>query len=86
MNGRHQATRTIVWRGQTPDGYSLLIERESTGHWTATVAAAVRSRSTSLEIALIEAAGPKTPRAWARNLADRLAPEGSDSGLTRPAS
>lgn len=75
MSGRHQATRTIVWRGQTPDGYSLLIERESTGHWTAaTVASAVRSRSTSLEIALTEAVGPTTPHAWARNLADRLAP------------
>ena len=72
MNRSLQPKRTLIWRGETPDGYSLIIEREATGHWTAIVAAALRSRNTSLEAAINEVAGPTAPRAWATTLAAAL--------------
>jgi hypothetical protein len=51
-----------IWHGQTPDGYSLVIDRDERGQWVATVAAVSRSRSVSLETALLEAAGSSAPR------------------------
>jgi len=84
MNRHERNKRIVVWRGHTPDGHSLIIEREPTGHWTSTVAAAIRSRNTSLETTIIEAAGPTTPRTWASNLAATLALRSdSANGLTR---
>ena len=57
-----------IWEGKTPDGYSLLVERDERGRWVATVEGVSRSRNASLEAALLEAAG-----APARTCAARLA-------------
>jgi len=72
MSTRNSGRRTLVWQGQTPDGYRLVIEKESDGHWTATVAGVIRSRHTSLKAAIVEAAGPATPHEWANDLAAAL--------------
>lgn len=59
-----------IWKGQTPDGYSLLVEHDERGRWVATVEGVSRSRNASLEAALLEAAGAPAPaRAWAPRLA-----------------
>ena len=61
-----------IWNGTTPTGYSLIVERDAANHWIATVAAASRSRSESLEAALLEAGGAAIPRHWAADLAATL--------------
>ena len=48
-----------IWQGWTPDGYSLLVERDERGRWVATVEGVSRSRNASLEAALLEAAGAR---------------------------
>jgi hypothetical protein len=57
-----------IWRGQTPEGYSLVVERDERGRWVATVAAVSCSRNASLEAVLLEAAGSAAPRRWAKLL------------------
>lgn len=71
-----------IWQGMTPDGYSLVVERDRGGEWVATVASVSRSRSASLEAALVEAGGASVPRRWAAQLAAALVARssgGSDS-------
>jgi len=58
-----------IWQGTTPDGYSLLVERDERDGWVATVASVSRSRNLSLEAAIVEAAGSSAPRRWAEQLA-----------------
>lgn len=58
-----------VWQGATPDGHSLVVERDDRGPWVVTAAAVSRSRNASLEAALLEAGGHAVPRAWAARLA-----------------
>jgi hypothetical protein len=58
----------LVWRGTTPSGYSLVIERDDRNRWIATVAQASRSRNYSLHAALLEAGGAAIPRPWADRL------------------
>ena len=58
-----------IWQGTTPDGYSLLVERDEQEEWVATVASVSRSRNLSLEAAILEAAGSSAPRRWAEQLA-----------------
>ena len=58
-----------IWQGTTPDGYSLLVERDEQGEWVATVASVSRSRNVLLEAAILEAAGSSAPRRWAEQLA-----------------
>jgi hypothetical protein len=62
-----------IWQGTTPDGYALLVERESDGRWVVTVASVSRSRNGSLEAALLEAGGGSVPRRWAAQLATAIA-------------
>ena len=57
-----------ILEGRTPDGYSLLVERDERGRWVATVEGVSRSRNASLEAALLEAAGAPA-RTWAARLA-----------------
>jgi len=57
-----------ILEGRTPDGYSLLVERDERGRWVATVEGVSRSRNASLEAALLEAAGAPA-RSWAARLA-----------------
>jgi hypothetical protein len=57
-----------ILEGRTPDGYSLLVERDERGRWVATVEGVSRSRNASLEAALLEAAGVSARR-WAAPLA-----------------
>jgi hypothetical protein len=58
-----------VWQGTTPDGYTLVVERDDNGCWIVTVASVSRSRNTSLEIALLEAGGSSVSRSSAARLA-----------------
>jgi hypothetical protein len=58
-----------IWQGATPDGYSILIERDARQRWVVTVAMASRSRSDSLETALLEAGGSSVSSRWASRLA-----------------
>ena len=58
-----------AWQGRTPDGYPLLVELDERGRWVVTVASASRSRSVSLEAALLEAGGESAPREWAAQAA-----------------
>lgn len=60
-----------IWQGTTPDGYALLVERDSDGRWVVTVASVSRSRNDSLEEALLEAGGGSMPRRWAGAAGDR---------------
>jgi hypothetical protein len=62
-----------IWQGTTPDGYALLVERDEDGRWAVTVASVSRSRSESLELALLEAGGGSVTREWAARLAAGLA-------------
>lgn len=62
-----------IWQGTTPDGYALLVERDSDGRWVVTVASVSRSRNDSLEAALLEAGGGSMPRRWAAQLATAIA-------------
>jgi hypothetical protein len=62
-----------IWHTQTPEGYSLVVERDERDRWVATVAAVSRSRNASLEAALLEAAGSAAPRRWAELLAAAIA-------------
>jgi hypothetical protein len=62
-----------IWQGTTPDGYALLVERDSDGRWVVTVASVSRSRNDSLEAALLEAGGGSVPRRWAGQLAAAIA-------------
>jgi hypothetical protein len=71
-----------IWHGQTPDGYSLVIDRDERGQWVATVAAVSRSRSVSLETALLEAAGSSAPREWAERLAAAIVARSADDFRT----
>jgi hypothetical protein len=71
-----------IWLGQTPDGYSLVIERDERGQWVATVAGVSRSRSGSLETALLEAAGSSAPREWAERLAAAIVARSADDFRT----
>ena len=61
-----------VWQGRTPDGFSLVVERDEEGRWVATVAEVSRSRNASLTAALEEAGGSSIPREWAERVAEAL--------------
>lgn len=61
-----------IWQGTTPDGYVLLVGRGEDGRWVVTVASVSRSRSESLELALLEAGGASVTREWAARLAGAL--------------
>lgn len=62
-----------IWQGTTPGGYALVVERDGDGRWVVTVASVSRSRSASLEAALLEAGGASVPRPWAARLAAAVA-------------
>jgi len=62
-----------IWQGTKPDGYALLVERDSDGRWVVTVASVSRSRNESLEAALLEAGGGSVPRPWASRVAAVIA-------------
>ena len=72
-----------IWQGTTPDGYALLVERESNGRWVATVASVSRSRNDSLEAALLEAGVESVPRRWAARLAAVIAAADGRSNIER---
>ena len=61
-------TQTIVWRGTTPRGLPIVLEREA-GRWIATVAGTMRSRHVSPAIAVAEASGMRTRDPWVRQIA-----------------
>jgi hypothetical protein len=60
---------TVVWSGTTPRGLRLVIERDSSDRWIATVAGTMRSRNRSAAIAVAEAAGLRTREPWVRWIA-----------------
>ena len=72
-----------IWQGTTPDGYALLVERESDGRWVVTVASVSRSRNESLEAALLEAGGGSVPQGWAARLAVVIAAADGRSNIER---
>jgi hypothetical protein len=73
-----------IWQGMTPDGYALLVERDSGGRWVVTVASVSQSRNDSLEAALLEAGGGSVPRSWAARLAAAIArPQSVASNIDR---
>lgn len=61
--------QTTVWRGKTPDGFPIVLERDERERWTATVAGTMRSRHQSVAIAVAEAAGLRTHHQWVRRVA-----------------
>jgi len=60
---------TVVWRGTTPRGLPLVIERDTADHWIATVAGTMRSRNQSAAIAVAEASGLRARAPWVRWIA-----------------
>ena len=69
MNELSNTVTTRSWRGKTPDGHPLLVERDERQRWVVTVVDAVRSRGHSLEAALFEAGGASVSAAWASRVA-----------------
>jgi len=61
---------TRIWEGRTPDGHSLVVERDGRRRWVVTVAGASRSRHETLETALVEAA--VVDPQWAARLATTI--------------
>jgi hypothetical protein len=61
--------QAIVWRGKTPDGLPIVVERDARERWTATVAGTMRSRHPSAAIAVAEATGLRTRHPWVLTIA-----------------
>jgi hypothetical protein len=62
----------MVWRGRSPEGLWVEVDRDPAGHWVVTVSKAVRSRRYLLREALHEAAGPAVSLDWLDELARTL--------------
>ena len=83
MASRSSSDVVLIWKGTTPGGYPLVLERDERNRWIATVAAASRSRNYSLEAALLEAAGTSVSRQWATRLAATIIADAApDAGST----
>jgi hypothetical protein len=61
--------QTVVWSGTTPRGLAMVVERDTSDRWIATVAGTMRSRNRSAAIAVAEASGLRTREPWVRWLA-----------------
>jgi hypothetical protein len=62
----------MVWRGTSPEGLLVEVERDASGRWVVTVAKAIRSRRHELDLALSEAAGLTIATAWLDELAETI--------------
>jgi hypothetical protein len=66
-------TNAVVWRGSTPSGMDLVVERDTAdGRWVVTVAGCSRGRRPTLPDALYDAAGGTVGREWLDGLARHL--------------
>ena len=61
-------THELVWRGTTPTGLGIVLERDTRDRWIATVAGTMRSRHLSAAIAVAEASGLRTRDPWVRTI------------------
>jgi hypothetical protein len=59
---------TADWRGTTPGGLPLAVERDEHGRWSVTVAGALRWRDRSLSTALSNAVGLAPTSVWVRHV------------------
>jgi hypothetical protein len=58
----------IVWRGRTPGGFPLTVEREEHGPWIVTIVGVVRCRDSVLSVALASAVGLEPTSIWVRHV------------------
>ncbi|TMK70910.1 MAG: hypothetical protein E6G50_06980 [Actinobacteria bacterium] len=80
--------RNAVWRGRTPGGLPLTVEREDhPNRWIVTVLGAVRCRDSVLSSALASAVGLEETSIWVRHVTSLvvgLAPGANRSCGERP--
>ena len=63
----------VVWRGRTPGGYPLTVEREDQpGRWVVTIVGVVRCRDSLLSGALASAVGLAPTSLWVRHVASLI--------------
>jgi len=59
----------VVWRGRTPGGMPLTVERDGhLGRWVVTIVGAVRCRDRVLSMALASAVGLEPTSIWVRHV------------------
>jgi hypothetical protein len=75
----------VVWRGRTPGGLPLTVEREEhPNRWTVTIVGAVRCRDRVLSVALASAVALEPTSIWVRHVTSLIL--GLDCGPRRGAS
>jgi len=63
----------VVWRGRTPGGYPLTVEREGQpARWTVTIVGVVRCRDSLLSGALASAVGLSPTSLWVRHVVSHV--------------
>jgi hypothetical protein len=75
----------VVWRGRTPGGFPITVEREEhPTRWTVTIVGVVRCRDTLLSAALASAVGLAPTSIWVRHVASLiLAIKSDDTSIGR---
>jgi hypothetical protein len=59
----------VVWRGRTPGGLPLTVEREEhPSRWTVTIVGAIRCRDRMLSVALASAVALEPSSIWVRHV------------------
>jgi hypothetical protein len=72
----------IVWRGRTPGGFPLTVEREEHPTcWVVTIVGVVRCRDTLLSGALASAVGLAPTSLWVRHVASVVLDQASRWGV-----
>jgi hypothetical protein len=74
----------VVWRGRTPGGLPLTVEREGPpSRWTVTIVGAVRCRDSLLSAALATAVGLEPTSIWVRHITSLILGLESNNGFSR---